>query len=431
MDLAWLSLAALLAVVIVSCTSRANPGIIAAALGGLIVLVAPWFSSGLNLKTLWGGFPAELFVTLFGVSLLFTQTEVNGTLGKVSTLALALCRGKPFFIPPLFFVLALGLGTAGPGNIAVAGILAPLAMATAERAGIPPLLMALMVGHGAIASTLSPLTAGGIVADQNLAEMGLGGREWNVFAINAMANAAAAGGGYLLLGGRTLLFAKGKARREPDPEAMATQASEQISGRFSRDNWTTLAVVAVVIAGVVSGKAHVGLAALAGAAILSLLRVADEREAFQKLPWSVIVMVCGVSLLSSLLDKTGGTARFAELIDRSSTPGTVTGLLAFVTGIVSIYSSTTGVVIPAFLPMVKELAAARPGSDPFALAMSVLVGGNLVDMSPLSTIGALCVAGAPAAVDRRILSNQLLAWGFAMALAGALFCWAWFGWLAG
>jgi di/tricarboxylate transporter len=394
------------------------------------VLVAPWFSSSLNLKTLWSGFPAELFLTLLGVSLLFTQTEVNGTLGKVAALAESLCRGRPFLIPPLFFLLALGLGTAGPGNIAVAGILAPLAMATAERAGIPPLLMALMVGHGAIASTLSPLTAGGIVADQNLAEMGLGGREWNVYAGNAIANAAAAGGGYLLLGGWKLLFSKGIHTDSDMRVASAAQANEYSSSRLGKGHWITLAVVAVVVAGVVSGKVHVGLAALAGAALLSLLQVADERAAFQKLPWSVIVMVCGVSLLSSLLDKTGGTARFAELIDRSSTPGTVTGLLAFVTGIVSIYSSTTGVVIPAFLPMVKELAAARPGSDPFALAMSVLVGGNLVDMSPLSTIGALCVAGAPAAVDRRVLSNQLLAWGFAMALAGALFCWVWFGWLA-
>ena len=41
------------------------------------------------------------------------------------------------------------------------------------------------------------------------------------------------------------------------------------------------------------------------------------------------------------------------------------GLLsvALVTGLVSIYSSTTGVVLPAFLPMVKDLAASQPGSE--------------------------------------------------------------------
>ena len=98
-------------------------------------------------------------------------------------------------------------------------------------------------------------------------------------------------------------------------------------------------------------------------------------------------------------------------------------MLALVTGIVSIYSSTTGVVLPAFLPMVKDLAAAQPGSDSFSLALAVLIGGNLVDMSPLSTIGALCIAGTPEGVDRRVLFNQLLAWGFALAAVAALLCW--------
>jgi Mg2+/citrate symporter len=124
-----------------------------------------------------------------------------------------------------------------------------------------------------------------------------------------------------------------------------------------------------------------------------------------------------------LLDKTGGTERFAGVINRISTPGTATGVLALVTGLVSVYSSTTGVVLPAFLPMVKELAEVQEGSNPLSLALSVLVGGNLVDMSPLSTIGALCLAAYPNAAERPRLYSQLLAWGFAMAFAGALLCW--------
>ena len=195
---------------------------------------------------------------------------------------------------------------------------------------------------------------------------------------------------------------------------------------FAGRHWVTLGVIVALVLGVVAGKAHVGMAALAGAAILSLLRMTDDRETFQKMPWSVILMVCGVSVLTSLLDKTGGTRRFAELIDTFSTPQIETGVLAFVTGLVSVYSSTTGVVLPAFLPMVKELVAVEPLSDPLALALSVIVGGSLVDMSPLSTIGALCVAGAPAGVDRKALFNQLLAWGFAMSAVGAVLCWACF-----
>jgi hypothetical protein len=49
------------------------------------------------------------------------------------------------------------------------------------------------------------------------------------------------------------------------------------------------------------------------------------------------------------------------------------------------------------------------------------VSGHLVDMSPLSTLGALCIAGAP--VDEsRALFNKLLAWGLSMTVVGALLC---------
>src|SRR5688500_613123 len=136
MDLAWLSLIALAAVVVVSCTMRVNPGIVAVALGWAIVAFAgPWFKGSPDVKALLGGFPVDLFLTLLGVSLLFTQAEVNGTLARVATVALQLCRGHRGVIPVMFFLLALVLGTVGPGNIAVAALIAPVAMAAALRAG--------------------------------------------------------------------------------------------------------------------------------------------------------------------------------------------------------------------------------------------------------------------------------------------------------
>ena len=91
------------------------------------------------------------------------------------------------------------------------------------------------------------------------------------------------------------------------------------------------------------------------------------------------------------------------------------------TGLVSVYSSTSGVVLPAFLPMVPGLAAALPGASAIAIASSMNIGGHLVDVSPLSTIGALCLAGAPAE-ESRPLFNRLLAWGLSMSIVGATLC---------
>ena len=82
-------------------------------------------------------------------------------------------------------------------------------------------------------------------------------------------------------------------------------------------------------------------------------------------------------------------------------------------------------VLPAFLPLVPGLAAELPGSSPIAIAMSMNIGGHLVDVSPLSTIGALCMAGA-AGDDSRTLFNKLLAWGLSMAVVGAVLCYVLF-----
>jgi hypothetical protein len=62
-----------------------------------------------------------------------------------------------------------------------------------------------------------------------------------------------------------------------------------------------------------------------------------------------------------------------------------------------------------------------------AIASSINVGGHLVDVSPLSTIGAICIASAAAGTDRQALFNKVLAWGLSMAVVGAVVCWVLFG----
>jgi Na+/H+ antiporter NhaC len=132
-------------------------------------------------------------------------------------------------------------------------------------------------------------------------------------------------------------------------------------------------------------------------------------------------MVCGVTVLIAILEKAQGIDLVVSWIARIATPRTVTAVVAFITGIVSVYSSTSGVVLPAFLPMVPGLAEQVGGASPLAIASSMNIGGHLVDVSPLSTIGALCLAGAPAE-ESRSLFNKLLAWGLSMCVVGALLC---------
>ena len=56
-----------------------------------------------------------------------------------------------------------------------------------------------------------------------------------------------------------------------------------------------------------------------------------------------------------------------------------------------------------------------------------VIGAHLVDVSPLSTLGALCLASAPAAEDRAALYRKLLSWGLSMSVVGAVYCYVVFG----
>src|SRR5205823_4791027 len=121
---------------------------------------------------------------------------------------------------------------------------------------------------------------------------------------------------------------------------------------------------------------------------------------------------------------------FTDLLARLASPATLDGVIAFVTGAISLYSSTSGVVLPAFLPTVPGLVHKVGGGDPLAVALSINVGSSLVDVSPLSTIGALCIAAVSDGPEARVLFRQLLAWGIAMVVVGAIVCQVFAGLLA-
>jgi hypothetical protein len=79
-------------------------------------------------------------------------------------------------------------------------------------------------------------------------------------------------------------------------------------------------------------------------------------------------------------------------------------------------------VLPAFLPLVPRLIAEAGGGDALAVALSINVGSALVDVSPLSTLGALCVAAVADQTEARDLFRKLLVWGLSMAVVGAILC---------
>jgi len=419
MNLAALSLLALIVAILVSCFTAVNVGILSIALAFLI----GHFAAGLKVAEIFGGFPSDLFFTLAGVTLLFSQASVNGTLEKVAHGLVRLARGNRGVIPIVFFLLAMVLGASGAGGIAAAALLAPVAMRVASEAGIGGFLMTIMLANGSNAGTFSPIAPTGIIANHLMAGAGLQGMAWPNFFNTLAAQSFVAFSGFFFLGGLKL-FERQPATELGDPPQSITQAPPK---PFDGPQRVTLAVISTLFVAVVFLGVHVGMGSFAAAVILSLAGAADEPEAVRSMPWGVILMVCGVAVLIGVMETTGGMALFTELLAKLAGATYITGVMAFVTGVISVYSSSSGVVLPAFLPTIPGLIENLPGANPLMIAYSVNVGAHLVDVSPLSTIGALCLAGATATEDRQKLFTKLMAWGWSMTLVGAVVCQLFFG----
>ena len=414
MSPALLSLCALLLVIAGSLTTRINVGILAIALAWPIAI----FAAHWKLDAMMGTFPSTLFLTLVGVSVLFGVAQANGTMQAVAQQTVSLLKGRAAGLPLLFFLMACAISTAGPGAISSTALLAPIAMGIAVQARMPVLLAALMVGNGANAGNLSPISAVGVIVHTAMTKIGLEGNLWSVWSANFTAHALAALLAWALFGGPALLKA-GSVDHVVAPPSLTSR------------HWTTIGVIVVWVLSVVVFKLNPGLAAFIATSVLILSGIGNDADTVRQVPWAVILMVCGVSVLIGVLEKTGGMDLFTTLLARVATPTTVNGTIAGITGLISTYSSTSGVVYPAFLPAVPGLVQKIGGGDLLQVALSINVGAALVDVSPLSTIGALCIAALPEGGDAaKKLFRQLLIWGFAMTLLGALFCQLFIGFFA-
>jgi di/tricarboxylate transporter len=460
MSPALASLLALVAAIVLSMTTRINVGLIALVLAWL---VGAYDESTLGLDAVTRAFPSMLFLTVLGVTALFAASEANGTLERLARRASRLAFGDARWLGPVFFTMACLLAAAGPGAVPTVALLAPMAMAVGTRAGMSPFLIAIVVANGANAGNLSPFSAVGIIANTKMAAFGMGGHEVKVMFANFAASLVVAAAAYVLFGGLRRGFDSPGGFAPADPPTRSLAGAPAIPAPFARlarparsqhplsrggesedhdDSpvagalcdtndvepvWTwrhglTLAAIVAWVLGVVFFKWNLGLSALAASVFVIATGGADETATLKRIPWGVVLMVSGVSTLVDLLDATGGLDLFTSVLSRFATADSANAVMAFVTGAISLYSSTAGVVLPAFLPTVPGLVDKLGGGDPLAIALSVNVGASLVDVSPLSTMGALCLAAAPATAEPRRLFRKLTIWGFSMAFVGAIIC---------
>lgn len=385
---------------------------------GLLALVAAYivgvFVAGMEARDVARSLPADLLITLVGVTYLFAVAQANGAIARMIAAATRVVGPRKALLPWLMFLLAAiltGIGALSPAAVA---ILAPLAMTFARRNGLNPMVMGLLVVHGAQAGGFSPLSVyGGLTRDAVL-KGGLPFDALAPFAASLAANTIAALGLYLLLGRRIAAAAT-------DAAPAATDAAPNEPGANTLTTVLTFGALVAVATLTLGLRLEIGFVAIAFALLLALLTLKSQREVLKTLPWSEILLILGVSTYVAVMQKMGAIDYAAEALAGAGPPAVAALVILYICAVVSAFASSTAVLgslIPLAIPLLQ-------GQSPTAIAAfigAIAVASTIVDVSPFSTNGALVLASAEES-GRQQLYRRLLLYGGLLVLAAPPVLW--------
>ena len=444
MDISLPALVSILALVILVGISCVNEDLNVGFLGIAFGIIVGGIFSNITAAKIMNAFPLSLFMILVGVTFLFGMAQTNGTMEKLTAYSVRACKGNTALVPLIIYILCTFVTTIGPGNIAGCALMAPVSMAIASKVKMPAFLMTLLVVGACNGAAFSPFAPTGIISNGLIAKMAgelglspdyLNTLAWKIHFNSELAQGFVNIGGFFVMGGLKWL-------REQKGAALDIDELAPKPEPFNAAQKTTLLLVAILIILVVvpglpgvkgtlpktitNMLSNVGSISFVLSIVLMLTGYGDSKAAVKVMPWSVIMMVCGVSVLIDVMDKSGGLNFLVQIMSSVAGPTTICFWASFVPAVLSAYSSSSGVIMPMFLPMTPGLVELT-GGDAISIISAINVGSHLVDTSPLSTLGALCIAAAPEYEDKGVLFRKLLIWGLSMSIVSGIVCFVFFG----
>jgi di/tricarboxylate transporter len=449
----WISIYALIGMFVLATVLPVNMGVIAF-VGAFLVgtLVA-----GMNAKAIMGGFPADLFLTLVGITYLFALAQNNGTIDWLVKLAVRAVRGRIAAIPWIMFFIAALLTAVGAVSPAAVAIIAPIALGFAAKYGINPLMMGLMVVHGAQGGGFSPISIYGGITNKIVAKAGLPLNEIATMLASLGVNLSVALLLFVLMGGMKLLrqkadlggdepsarrvaFAQGGPQVFGDAEAhslgeeraTAEHASNSLleephapaDGTNGGSRSYQIATVAGLLALAVLTlffKLDIGFVSITIGLALSLIAPNLQKRALGQVSWPEIMLIVGVSTYVGVMEKMGTIDFVGHSVAGLTSPMMAALLLCFVGAVVSAFASSTA-VLGSLIPLAVPFLQGGSGVGAVGFIAAMAVSSTIVDVSPFSTNGALVLANAKG-VDRDVFFRQLMMYGAIVTAVAPVVVW--------
>jgi Na+/H+ antiporter NhaD/arsenite permease-like protein len=451
----WVAILALIALFVIGTVLPINMGALAYVAAWLVGM----YALDLDEKTILGGVSGDLILTLIGVTYLFAIARNNGTVDLIVRSAVRAVGGRVALIPWVMFVVTGVLTAIGAASPAACAIIGPIALGFAGRYRISPLMMGMLVVHGAQAGGFSPISIYGTITNSVMESSGLPSSEMTVFLASLIVNTIMALILFFVLGGSQLVSrridahesdtitgdlhrggahvpARGTGATAPTGTMTAATPTAAPTGTLATDDGaagatsvgvkrdqvlTLLAFVAVAVIALAFDK-NIGFVAITAAVILAMLAPHQHKDAVKQIAWPTVLLVAGVSTYATILN----TAKVPEYVGDWAAGLGVAALgalvLCYVGGVVSAFASSTA-LLPIIIPIAIPLIA-NGGIGAGAFVAALAVSSTIVDVSPFSTNGALMLANRPATIDEPTYYKQILTYSVIVTVVGPLLVWA-------
>ena len=412
--------------------------------------------AGLSAKDIMAGFPADLFLTLVGITYLFALAQNNGTIDWLVRLAVRAVRGRIAAIPWVMFFIAALLTAVGAVSPAAVAIIAPIALGFAARYGINPLLMGLMVVHGAQGGGFSPISIYGGITNKIVQRAGLPLSEMTTAFASLGVNFAVSLLLFFVLGGTKLLRQKadaggaalsagaptpaqravaqeaqlygdaegeamGEERRLASGEVRSMAPAPQAEPRAGWYQMTTLAGLVALAVLTLYFKLDIGFVSITIGLALALMAPNLQERALGQVSWPEIMLIVGVSTYVGVLQKMGTIDFVGHSVAGLTSPLVAALVLCLVGAVVSAFASSTA-VLGSLIPLAVPFLQQGTGVSAIGFIAAMAVASTIVDVSPFSTNGALVLANAQG-VDRRVFFRKLMIYGALVTVVAPVVVW--------
>lgn len=438
-----------------------------AILGGMFVIATVWpvnmgilalvgaflvgtLVAGQTATQIAEGLPTGLFLTLAGITWLFALAQNNGTVDWLVGVAVRAVKGRIGAIPWVMFAIAGLLTSVGAISAGAVAIVAPIALSFAFRYHIPPLMMGLMVIHGAQAGAFSPISIFGGITNRVVEGAGLPLDPMATFAASLAVNIVVAVVIFFIAGGRKIIGLRVEQFEATNitssriaipgsgPQIFGDSETEALSRDVNADGETadiiaprttgatpyqifTLFGLILLVILVLFFKLDIGFVALSIGFAIAMWNPSLQKRAVSQIAWPEIMLICGVSTYIAVLESMGTIDMVGESVAGVASPLVAALTLFYIGAVVSAFASSSAVLGSA-IPLAVPFLQADTGVSAIGFIAGMAVAATIVDVSPFSTNGALVLANSREA-DRQAFFKKLLAYGAFLTLAAPPVLW--------